>query len=117
MRQKSLCPAQEACHAGNHLQPHARKKQVSCEFDELSENNLYNQILKTTMLFLEKSNRVLLERKYYGQILQRQFDKERFVPAISIRCLPNTDFHIIARQLDELAFCFFGRHEIDGEIV
>jgi 5-methylcytosine-specific restriction enzyme subunit McrC len=30
----------------------ARKQLVSCEFDELSENNMYNQILKTTALLL-----------------------------------------------------------------
>lgn len=29
-----------------------RKQKLSCEFDELSENNLHNQILKTTMYYL-----------------------------------------------------------------
>lgn len=29
-----------------------RKQRLSCEFDELSENNLFNQILKTTMHYL-----------------------------------------------------------------
>lgn len=272
-----------------------RKQRLSCEFDELSENNLYNQILKTTMLFLEKSKIVrperrqalhkllllfsgvallsipaipwrrlhfqrcnqnyemllnvcffvldgmiqtteegnyrvagfsekhmarlyerfvleyyrrhhtylsdvrsswvewnrtedrekpdfsllpvmktdvtlrfgektlILDTKYYGQILQCQFDKETLrsshlyqmfayvknmdsahtgnVSGILLYaktgesitpdckfCLDgnwlgaktldlNTDFHTIVRQLDELAFCFFGSHEIDGEIV
>lgn len=31
-----------------------RKQKLTCEFDELSENNLFNQILKTTMYFLAK---------------------------------------------------------------
>lgn len=30
----------------------AKKRVLTCEYDELSENNLLNQILKTTMLFL-----------------------------------------------------------------
>ncbi len=31
-----------------------RKQKLTCEFDELSENNLFNQLLKTTMYFLVK---------------------------------------------------------------
>lgn len=31
-----------------------RKQTLACEFDELSENNLFNQILKTTMYFMAK---------------------------------------------------------------
>ena len=34
------------------------KMKVSCEFDELSENNIFNQILKTTVMFLLKSEHV-----------------------------------------------------------
>ena len=34
------------------------KIKVSCEFDELSENNIFNQILKTTVMFLLKSEYV-----------------------------------------------------------
>ena len=30
----------------------SRKKRINCEFDELSENNLFNKILKTTMMLL-----------------------------------------------------------------
>ena len=36
----------------------ARKQTISCEFDELSENNLMNQILKTTCLLLVRSDDV-----------------------------------------------------------
>lgn len=38
-----------------HLQ---RKQLLSCEFDELSENNLYNQILKTTAYILMRTESV-----------------------------------------------------------
>lgn len=40
-----------------------RKQKLSCEYDELSENNLFNQILKTTMLYLVKDGSVTTERK------------------------------------------------------
>lgn len=40
-----------------------RKQKLSCEFDELSENNLYNQILKTTMHYLVRDTGVDAERK------------------------------------------------------
>lgn len=39
------------------------KQKLACEFDELSEDNLYNQILKTTMYFLLKDSCVAVERK------------------------------------------------------
>ncbi len=35
-----------------------RKQKLACEFDELSENNLFNQILKTTMYYLVKDKGV-----------------------------------------------------------
>lgn len=40
-----------------------RKQKLACEYDELSENNLFNQILKTTMHYLVKDNGVSNERK------------------------------------------------------
>ncbi len=40
----------------------ARKQAVTCEYDELSENNLLNQILKTTVLLLLRHARV--DQKY-----------------------------------------------------
>lgn len=39
-----------------------RKQMLVCEFDELSENNLMNQIIKTTMLLLIKEKTVKEER-------------------------------------------------------
>ena len=40
-----------------------KRKLVHCEYDELSENNIYNQIIKTTLSILLKDNRVSKERK------------------------------------------------------
>lgn len=40
-----------------------RKQKLSCEFDELSENNLFNQILKTTIHYLVRDDAVATERK------------------------------------------------------
>lgn len=41
-----------------------RKQKISCEYDELSENNLLNQILKTAMYYLIKDKSVANERKH-----------------------------------------------------
>ena len=43
--------------------------QMACEFDELSENNLFNQILKTTVLLLLKHADV--EQKYKDDLKQK----------------------------------------------
>lgn len=40
-----------------------RKHKVICEFDELSKDNLFNQILKTTMHYLLRDNGVKADRK------------------------------------------------------
>lgn len=40
-----------------------RKQVLACEFDELSENNLLNQILKTTMMLLIKEKSVREDRR------------------------------------------------------
>lgn len=48
-----------------------RKQLLACEYDEFSENNLWNQILKTSMLFLLKKEdvaekwKVLLKKNLY----------------------------------------------------
>ncbi len=39
------------------------KKLLACEYDELSENNIFNQIIKTTVLFLLKEDSVKDESK------------------------------------------------------
>lgn len=41
----------------------ARKKSITCEYDELSENNLLNQILKSTVMVLLKHGRVSQKHK------------------------------------------------------
>lgn len=40
-----------------------RKQKLACEFDELSENNLFNQILKTTLHYLVRDEGVEVDRK------------------------------------------------------
>ena len=40
-----------------------RKQKLACEFDELSENNLFNQILKTTMHYLVRDRSVSTDHK------------------------------------------------------
>ena len=40
-----------------------RKQELACEYDELSENNLFNQILKTSMYYLMIDRGVDLERR------------------------------------------------------
>ena len=40
-----------------------RKQKLACEFDELSENNMFNQILKTTMYYLLIDDGVTTDRK------------------------------------------------------
>ena len=41
----------------------ARRRVLTCEFDELSENNLFNQILKTTVMLLLRQSQVKPENK------------------------------------------------------
>ena len=41
-----------------------RKQRLACEFDELSENNLFNQILKTTMHYLIIDGGVDADRRF-----------------------------------------------------
>ena len=55
----------------NNLQ---RKKVLSCEFDELSEDNVFNQILKTTTNILIREKSVSGERKSQLRSLMPFFD-------------------------------------------
>lgn len=41
----------------------ARRRVLTCEFDELSENNLLNQIIKTTVILLLRQNQVEANKK------------------------------------------------------
>ena len=50
------------------------KQKLACEFDELSENNLFNQILKTTMYYLLIDDDVDVERKAALKNLMVFFD-------------------------------------------
>ena len=61
-----------------------KDRKLSCEFDELSENNIYNQILKTTILNLIKSKLVRSERKKNLKNVIAFFGNVDVVPLSSI---------------------------------
>ena len=61
-----------------------RKVKLACEFDELSENNLFNQILKTTMHYLIKDNGVTSEHKSALNKLLVFFDGVSIMEPLSI---------------------------------
>lgn len=52
-----------------------RKQKLACEFDELSENNLFNQILKTTLHYLVRDDGVDSDRKVALKKLLVFFDR------------------------------------------
>ena len=52
-----------------------QQKLLSCEYDELSENNLLNQILKTVMILLLKHARVDSEPK--SELKKEQFKSKQ----------------------------------------
>ena len=59
-----------------------RKQKLACEFDELSENNLFNQILKTAIYYLLIDEGVKLERKATLKKVLVFFDEiERLEPS------------------------------------
>ena len=61
-----------------------KDRKLSCEFDELSENNIYNQILKTTIINLIKSKLVRSERKKNLKNVIAFFGNVDVVPLSSI---------------------------------
>ena len=61
------------------------KQMLDCEYDELSENNIFNQIIKTTALVLIRQPNVKLERK---SILKKEmllFEKVEYIEPSEIR--------------------------------
>lgn len=52
-----------------------RKQKLACEFDELSENNLFNQIMKTTLHYLVRDDGVASDRKAALKKLLIFFDR------------------------------------------
>lgn len=58
-----------------------RKQLLACEFDELSENNLFNQIMKTTALLLSRESSVAVARRESLKNVLRYFrNVEEIVP-------------------------------------
>ncbi|OON85765.1 5-methylcytosine-specific restriction endonuclease system specificity protein McrC [Oribacterium sp. C9] len=68
--------------ARNKLQ---HKQRLSCDFDELSENNLLNQILKTTMMLLIKQKSVKLENKSVIKKDLLFFDSVDYIDPVMIK--------------------------------
>ena len=61
------------------------KQMVNCEYDELSENNIYNKVLKTTMMCLVRQPKVKSENK---SILKKEllfFDSVDLIDPYTIR--------------------------------
>ncbi len=61
------------------------KQMLECEYDELSENNVFNQIIKTTALILIRQPNVKAERK---NILKKEmllFEKVEYIEPSEIR--------------------------------
>ena len=63
-----------------------KKQKIFCEFDELSENNLFNKIIKTTMLLLVRHPEVGMERKallkknllFFGEVEEIELSEIRW---------------------------------------
>lgn len=68
-----------------------RKALVTCEYDDLSENNIYNQILKTTAFLLIKSGKVKKVLKEKLKIQMMYFSKVDLVDPKTIKNT-NIDF-------------------------
>lgn len=62
-----------------------RKNVLSCEFDELSENNIFNQIIKTTACILVREKSVSRARKVQLKSLLPFFDGVEEVNPFTIR--------------------------------
>ena len=62
-----------------------KKKKLNCEYDELSENNIFNQILKTTVQILLKDKNVKKERKNSLKKILIFFDNISEIDPRSIR--------------------------------
>ena len=54
----------------------ANKRKLDCDYDELSEDNLFNQILKTTSILLIKHGNENKTRKIDGMLLYAQTQSE-----------------------------------------
>ena len=61
------------------------KQKLNCEFDELSENNIFNQILKTTMMCLVRQPNVKAERKSILKKALLMFDSVEYIEPYEIR--------------------------------
>lgn len=64
-----------------------KQQKIDCEYDELSENNKFNQILKTTVQFLLKHPKVKSNRKAALKRLMLFFSDVEAVDILTIDLL------------------------------
>ena len=62
-----------------------QKQLLACEYDELSENNIYNQIIKTTMYCLIRADKVKSEHKTTLKKLIAGFGNVDIIPKDTIK--------------------------------
>lgn len=60
-----------------------RKRVLTCEYDELSENNLLNQILKTTVMLLLRHTKV--DQEYKNNLKTKCCFSQMWIPLIQVR--------------------------------
>lgn len=62
-----------------------QQRKIACEFDELSENNIYNQILKTTIYYLIPANELSTQRRQQLRMILPFFSSIDLLQPSSIR--------------------------------
>ena len=64
----------------------AHERVLTCDFDELSENNLFNKIIKTTVMLLLKNTKV--KAKYKDDLKKKMlfFSNVDILEPLSIKC-------------------------------
>lgn len=84
-----------------------RKQKLACEFDELSENNLFNQILKTTVHYLLIDDGVDTERKIALKKILVFFDRIELLDPLEVQW-NRLNYHRNNRNYELLMnVCFF----------
>ena len=61
------------------------KKQIYCQFDELSYDNIFNRIIKETMILLLKDTKIKEEYKIIIKKYLRYFSKVEYIDLVNIK--------------------------------
>lgn len=61
------------------------KKQIYCQFDELSYDNIFNRIIKATMILLLKDTKIKEEYKIIIKKYLRYFSKVEYIDLVNIK--------------------------------